>query len=272
MIPELVATGSLSAIAALLLGSGIGYVARTWIGERLKQSVRHEYRSDLEAYKHELRKLETQIEAVQATATSALTEGQRVTAEWRIKAVNDLWIEMLRLRRGTPHLVFYVDIMQPSQYPQLWTNPKITNVASYVEDQVKALVGGSSEGDIEYVRPFLGEEIFAKFFAYRAIFGRVAYVLKDGVESRSLDRWFRDKEITEIIAVVFSSEELMALEALQSGHFSYMRNLLEAKILADLRRVVSGEVSTAEGLEQGRKILATVQRIDAEAEYGRDLT
>lgn len=283
MIGEAAATGSITAAVAVVVAGLLAYAARTWIGTQIQEAIRIGYRKELEEHRHdlrveenalleELRKLNTQLQSVQSTANAALIEGQRVAAEWRIKAVNDLWREMLRLRKGTPHLVFYVDIMQPSQYPQLWTNPKIRDLESYVEEQVKALVGGSTEEDVEYIRPFLGEEVFAKFFAYRAIFGRVAYVLQDRVKNRSLDNWFRDDEIREILLVVFSEEEMSTLEGLQSSHFSYMKNLLEEKILSDLRKVVSGEVSTAEGLEQGRKILATVQRVDAETEYGRNLS
>lgn len=283
MIGEAAATGGIGAAVALAAIGVVASLARTSIGTWIREAIRlgphkelEEHKSDLRveenALLEEFRKLNAQLQAVQGTANATLIEGQRVAAEWRIKAVNDLWREMLRLRKGTPHLVFYVDIMQPSQYPQLWTNPKMRDVESYVDAQVKDLVGGSTAEDIEYIRPFLGEDVFANFFAYRAIFGRVAYVLQDGVKNRSLGNWFRDEDIREILLVVFSEEEMSTLEGLQSGHFSYMRNLLEEKILSDMRKVISGEVSTAEGLEQGRKILATVQRVDAETEYGRNLS
>ena len=127
MIAEAAAISGIVAVVVIGATSIAAYAARTWIGTHIQEGVRLGTRKELEDHRHdlrveenalleELRKLNTQLHAIQGTANSAFIEGQRVAVEWRIRAVNDLWTKMLRLRRATPSLVFYADILQPNQY------------------------------------------------------------------------------------------------------------------------------------------------------------
>ena len=44
----------------------------------------------------------------------------------------------------------------------------------------------------------------------------------------------------------------------------WMRNLIEGKMLDRLRRVIAGEVSTNEGIEQARRVREVVREVEAE--------
>ena len=271
MIAEAAAISGI--VAALLIGAlTIGaYAARTWIGTRIQEGVRLGASKELEEYRHdlaadnaaileEIRKVNVGLQAVQGTANAALVEGQRVAAEWRAKTADAMWREVLRLRNEAPPVLTYLDILNPDEYQLFVTRPDLRELALSLEDE-RAWFWNP---DIEYVRPFLGEDLFLMFFVYRAWLGRVAFLLDRDVREGKVKPWFDDSGISQLLRMVLVEKEMKQLERLPVSQFHWTSNAIEGKILDRLRQVISGEVSTTEGLEQAWRVREVVEQFEAE--------
>ena len=219
-----------------------------------------DYSRNLEEHRDALARISTQLSAVQSTANAALLEGQRASAERRANAVDALWREILRIRNDSPAAVTMLDILLPSEYGKFVTENRFRSLVPEVEETVTIFL----DPEIERVRPFLGERVFALFFIYRAVHGRICVLLESGVKARRVLPWFEDAGIHQLLGTILTDHELRAFTELTHGQVQWMRNLIEGKILDQLRRVIAGEVSTTEGLEQAQR----VQEIMREVEVG----
>ena len=254
-------------VACSVLGI-IGYLFRTllgtWFSERIRQSVKHGFDLSLEQYKNEIGRITTQYGAVQSAANAALIEGQRVSAEWRIKAADAMWRSVLALRDRTNAPLTLLDVLNPNEYQLFVTRSDFRScVLGLEEAQIL------STPDIEQARLFLGEKLYAMVFSYRAIVGRICFLLKKEVQDGRVSPWFENDGTKRLLREVLASEEVEQFEGLTGGRIGWMRKLLEAKILDDLRRVIAGTQLVDEGLEQAQRILEVVQTVESQAAEGR---
>src|SRR5690242_10460314 len=99
---------------------------RTWVSEGVRSSIKHEYDLRLEAAKGELSAQQAlMIERVradvaersslQAASMAALAEGHKAAHEYRLKAIDSIWSDILRLRRETPAIGPVCDILLESE-------------------------------------------------------------------------------------------------------------------------------------------------------------
>ena len=250
-----------SLLSILVAYSVIGitaYLLRTWFSERIRQSIKHDFDLSLERYKGEVARMTTQYSAVQSAANSALIEGQRVSAEWRVKAADAMWRSVLALRDKTNHLLMLLDIFRPEEYQVFVTKSDLRSIVLGLEE-AEIL----STPEMDQARPFLGEKLYAMTFSYRAIVGRICFLLKWDVQKGHVSPWFQDDGIKRLLREVLAPQEMEQFEGLTRRRVMWMRNLLEAKILDDLRKVIAGTQLVDEGLEQAQRILGMVQTLES---------
>ena len=240
--------------------TGLVFAGKTWLGERIRRSVASDYDRALEEHRDALARITDQISAVQSAANAALIEGQRVSAEWRAKAVDDLWREVLRIRNESPAALTMLDILLPEEHQQFVTDPRLRASVPELDEEYATF----SDPEVEYVRPFLGEHLFALFFIYRAVNGRICFLLERDVKAGEVKPWFDDAGIQQLLRTILTEDEIRSLGKLRHGHVHWMRNLIEGKMLEHLRRVIAGEVSTEEGIEQARRVRDVVRNIEDE--------
>ncbi|MCY3887953.1 MAG: hypothetical protein OXG19_09695 [Chloroflexi bacterium] len=261
------AEAALAVAVTLTVISTLLFLAKTWVGEAIRHKFRraaaeqaHELTTEENALLEEIRRLNTQLQAMQNTANATVIEGQRVAAEWRTKTADAIWREIVRLRQAAPAVLTYLDILTPDEYQHFVTRADLRELALALEDE--RLWYWTLEA--EHVRPFLGEDLFLKFFIYRACLGRVAYLLERDVRQGEVKPWFRDSGIRQHLRLVLEEDEMKQLDELPIGQLSWTLNIMEGKILDQLRRVVSGEISMTESLEQARAIRESIQKLEAE--------
>ena len=241
------------------------FLLRTWLAARITQSIKHHFDLALEQYKAELGKTTIQHHSLQSAANAALIEGQKVSAEWRVKAADTMWRNVLCLRNKTSTIILF-DILVPSEYQVFVTDSAFRSSVSSIED-----LGILQTPDIEQSRPFLGERLYAMVFAYRAIRARICYLLDRDVQKGHITPWFRDDGVKRLLQGVLSPEDFRDFERMPRPRIYWISNLLEAKILDDLRRVIAGTQSVDEGLEQARRILEVVQTVGPDRSEGPEL-
>ena len=254
-------TVGLSAVFLLVVVFAIGiaaYLLRTWFAERIRQSIKHNFDLDLEQYKSRLNEVGARHGALHAAANAALIEGQRVSAERRIKAADTMWREMMRVREKTSTALTMLDILRPEEYQLFVTRSDLNAVVPKFED-----LSALASPDFEQVRPFLGEKLYAMGISYKAVLGRIWYLLQRDVENGRVIPWFQDIGIQRLLCQILTTEEMGQFKELKNSRVTWTRNVLEQKLLYDLRNVIAGTQSVNDGLEQGHRILKAVQQVES---------
>lgn len=273
MIGEAATAGGIGAAVAVVAFGVLAYAARMWIGTRIEEAVKlgprkelEEYKSDLrveeDAVLEELRKLNAQLQAVQSTANAAFIEGQRVAAEWRVKAVDEFWRMWIEETQETPLQV------------QLWdSGSREDRLSVFVSDpNFLALMKNHSlppdkalETDIDRTRPFVGERPPALFRIYRTVVIQISHTMRKHAYGEDPQPWYGDEAVRHLAHSVLNDAEFERFSTMTKGHLILLRTAIEREMLADLRKIISGEMSTAEGLEQSHIIQDVVRRLEAEA-------
>lgn len=243
--------GSLIGVFALGI---LGFLLRTWFGERIRQSIRHDFSLGLERYKDEIGKRTAQHIAMQSAANAALIEGQRVAAEWRIKACDAMWREIVEFKDKASSPMTMLDLLNPDEYQGFVTDSRFKSSILTGEEFLSLF-----SRKIEQERPFLGENLYALFFAYRAIIGRICYLLETDVAKGYVNPWFQDDGVRHLLRLVITPEQIKQFEELKYDRVHWMTNAIEGNILDELRRVIAGTQSVDDGLEQAKRILEEVQ-------------
>ena len=117
--------------------------------------------------------------------------------------------------------------------------------------------------DAEHVRPFVGELLWSMFFVYRAFKLRVAVILEHGLKKGEMPYWYDDNGIQQFIRLLFTEDEIGAIERYPIARFGKARQLAESKIIAEMNRIIAGHRSADSGLEQARKMLRAVAEVEA---------
>lgn len=260
---------ALGATVAVAVISFLAFLAKTWAGE----AVRHKFRRDEAAHAHELRtegnvlleemrKLNTQLQSVQSTANAAFVEGHRVAAEWRVKAVDEFWRMWTEETQKTPLQVQLWD--SGSREDRLSVLVADANFLALMKDRSlspdKAL-----HTDIDRTRPFVGERPPILFRIYRTIVIQISHTMRKHAHGEDTTPWYADEAARNLARSALSNEEFERFLTMTKGHLMLLRNAIEREMLADLRKIISGEMSTAEGLEQSHIIQDVVRRLEAEA-------
>ncbi len=273
MIGEVAAAGGIGAVVAVVVAGVLGYAARTWIGTQIQEAIRLGARKELEEHKsglrveenallEEFRKLNAQLQAVQGTANAAFIEGQRVAAEWRVKAVDEFWRMWTEETQKTPLQVQLWDSGSPED--RLSVLMADANFLALMKDHSlspdKAL-----HTDIDRTRPFVGERPPALFRIYRTIVIQISHTMRKHACGEDTKPWYADEAVHNLARSALSNEEFKGFLTMTKGHLMLLRNAIEREMLAELRKIISGEMSTAEGLEQSHIIQDVVRRLEAEA-------
>ena len=117
--------------------------------------------------------------------------------------------------------------------------------------------------EVDIIRPFIGEYLYALFFAYRALISRISYIVMEGRDKGHISTWFADKGIGQLIATVMNNEEIEKFDDIPISKISYMRDLLEQKMLRHISKIITGESDSELSLEQARKIAEAASQLES---------
>lgn len=260
-----------SATAGGLVAGLLVFLTRTWLAERIKRSIEHEYAQKLETHKAQLRAdCDVEVERVraeytrqrslQAVGSSSMIAAQSAAHERRLDALQSLWDGVLRIGSVMPPLLVTADYLTDDEYHLVLTNPTLRAGIEglTIADLIKS--GEEASCGIESVRPFVGEYLYSLYFAYRAVLGRITLSLIRGLEDGKIDHWKRDPGVREILKTVFQADELRELDEMNVGSFLWLQRYFERRIVEDMERVFSGEAAGAFGLKKTEEMLRAASR------------
>ena len=249
------------------------FVLRTWISERLRQSIAHEYALKLEAHRavlkaeydvalERIRVDNAQQTAIQAAAIGSFAEGHKAAHERRLQAVSTAWKAILALAYNTPPALFIEDHMTREEYPQFFSDPSYTlQLDSLSEGTLFNFIKNTSF-EVEDIRPFIGETIYSLFAAYQSLISVAIYKLLDGKKKRRIEPWFEDRQVRELLERILTHEELQQFNNLRIAKFKWLAKTMHNKIVEHMAHVVSGEASATTGLDHARRIVEAVRALE----------
>lgn len=192
----------------------------------------------------------------------------------RLKAAENIWNEVLRFNDSLPPIFHYMDILTTEEYPEAHSHGSGRELfAALSEEEVIAFATaperegrkGWTVDDLAKHRLYVDEQVWYIFALYRAIMTRIWLHLVWSREKPDHIYWFRNKYTRQMIETALTAEELEDFDQARIGKIENLRGKLERRILAELRRVVSGEVSGSDSFEQAQKY----QRLASEGIFDR---
>ena len=258
-----------SAGVSVTLAAAVVWLSRTWISERLKASIQHEYDQKLAAYNAELKSRgETQIEMLKTSvsreaerlrfATSSFGEGQRASIEKKLDGVDTLWKGVLSVRANIPPVMRFIDVFTEDEYRKAGNDPTFKKLAGELSVEKISEMFLDSRGAIERVRPYVGEYLWALFRTYQILITRVVLLLHLGRDDAQKLTWHQDGEIRNLLQSSLSQEELRKFDEAKVGKINWLQRKFEHKILAAMEYVISGKKFSEEALKQAEVMEAQV--------------
>jgi hypothetical protein len=254
---EVIVAAASGAIASGL----VVWLIKEWIGVRLKSGIQHEYDVKLEKHRTLLRAEQERAildiktamardAAFNATAHASFAEGQKASMERKLTAIDTLWAAVLRARASAPPVLHFIDLLHVDEYRD--EGRKHPAFRELTEGLSEKTITAAMVSDVEGIRPYVGEYLWALFGSYQAIFLRAAFLLAMGRDDPAKMEWQKDSGIKSLLQAVLSATELQEFERTRFAKITWLRRVIEGKILAAMAQVISGEKFGEESLERAR--------------------
>lgn len=239
----------------LLLGGWTVVVTAVavWISNlatnRLMKSWDTKYERELELLRNTLSNERLQLEHLFSTLSSEQTLAQKR----RLEAVDELWKSVVKLRDHFSPAIFFFSILHPDEYQNALTKSNMAAAISQIDDEF-FVTGADMVASLESQRPYLGETLWLRFFIYRAFVGRLAVLITQIKDGRSIDDWRKDPGVQQHLSSILTKEEWASLKQASPFDVHYALNLLEAKLLEEISYVLSGRRSSLESFENAQDL------------------
>ena len=251
VITSLTASGTL---AACLI-----YIARSWLSERLKQSIRHEYTQKLEALKSQLiAENELAFEKLK-TANAIYSDAKRISHEKNLIAIDELWKSILDIDEQTPTIICLLDIFLEEEYSTVFfENPRFNDQINALSDELVLSVLSASK-HLERHRPYIGEFLWQHFFVYRAIRGRQMYLVQNDRDTGTRVHWRQDDGVKILIETVLDSEQVEKIYSESLPSSAMIFGPIKQIILHRCSEIISGQRSATDGFQIAHVIAMRVK-------------
>jgi len=251
-----------------LLGAAL-WLFRSVISTRLAKSVQHEFdnkletiraslRNSEESFKADLRSKETQIIALRSGALAGLVSRQTVLDKRRIEAVDQLWSGITALAPAKAASATMAVINFEAAAQAAAKNPKAREMFAAIAapfDIQKIQLGNALTA-----RPFVSQFAWAIFSAYQAIVFFAVFqlnMLKIGID---LPKALDTDAVMNLIKVALPDQaEYITKQG--AGAFHYLLDLLEFRLLEELKKMLQGDESDKATVEQAAAIVKEAERV-----------
>lgn len=258
------------------LAASIVWIGRTWISERLRQSIQHEYDQKLAYLNSELKSesekrsiilkmsFEKEAESIRF-ATASISATQRVAIERKLDALENLWEAVLEARKNVPTVLGFLDFLTVDEYKSSKENPHFQQLVGEVSIEKLVTMFNDNVGSRERIRPYVGEYLWALLSTYQALIARVALLLHWGTKDDEKLNWHKDAGVLQLTKAFLDSNESTEFAAVKFGKFRWLQSNVEQKILVGIEAIISGREVGDQALKQARIMEQKVRELNAEA-------
>ena len=247
--------------ALFKLFGGIGVVLSAiiiFISKLFNERIIQKWREGSNQRLEELKGLINKNNSVVGTLTQQIGQNFQKILDKRIKATELFWDRILKIKSSIPpvvHLCYQILLDDELN------NKTLDNTSTGFGSQIAKLsmndfsdeLAKNSE-DINKLRPFISEELWVLMYAYQGFIGRTVYLLVDGYEKGEIKNWKEDSGVKQIVNTVLIKDELEYILKLKIHAYDSMLQLIENKILNELKRLISSDDLTQNSLTELKKI------------------
>lgn len=264
---------SSAGISVALSATGV-WLARSWITERLQQSIKYEYDEKLAAINAELKlRGDSQLAALKAEvdrqaeklriASTSFSEVQKTAIARKFDAVDDLWRSVLSMRKTVPGVMGLIDVLQPSEYASAMNNTNFRGLMSRFDITAVINAFTGAVGDLEKNRPYVGEYVWALFSTFGAVTMRMVFLVDLGRNDPSKLTWYKDQMLVRLVNSALGAEAGAAFENLPFGHSGWIRNNFERKILEAIEKLITGKEFGEAALRQAHSMEDLIRSLNS---------
>ena len=249
---------------ALLLSLGGGgllvFALSSWLGKvwasRILASETRKYTQELE----EIKKENSNYINALSTASSTHLESMKIYVDLKCKAVNQAWVEFLKLKKLKPLSVSFVDMIpEGNDLSKALTQTAKDEIRSDYSDHKQRML---LEPKVEELAPFLDEIQVELFYVYRKVLFRI-HDYYERVITHKIKHdgsWRNDKLLLEHLPLALSETEI-ELFTNEKWSPNFFLTFLEKKLLLELRNCLTGERNSEKTLLQSMRNIKIVSEL-----------
>jgi hypothetical protein len=177
------------------------------------------------------------------------------TLDKRLLAIERLWKELRAMRKKVSVILFLERILPTADYqqvlePGIHLKSKVTLAEAYNGSVWKS----SEEHNLEDVRIYLGERLWAEFYLYRQFAFRIILLVEQSMERGQMSHWTEDDTLKVAVSKSFDKSEQAFVLGEPTGTIHRLFDLLDQRVLGEVEAIISGERSVVNNVEQARKL------------------
>ena len=262
----------ISALVPAGLLAAVLWLGRNLILTRLRESVKHEFNSELEVLRSQLRESEellkaeliakgAEIEALRSGAMTALASRQMALDNRRLEAVDQLWsaVTALAPARVVSQIMSVIKFEKAAEYAE--RNPKVRALfelfGSGVDLKSLDLTGAQKS------RPFVSPMVWATYSAMLVISMQAVIrceALKAGIGATDLTN---TEGICKLLKAALPNRAGYIDKCDPAGYY-FLLEELEAKLLQEFNAMLSGASADKASMEQAAEILKLANEVSNE--------
>jgi len=249
--------------AALVLA--FAWLFRTWIGEKIKASIKYDYDERLEQLRSELRaqgesnlailrsEMDRQADKLRI-ASASFSEVQKATITKKIEAVDAVWVGIIQSRAAFPSQISITDILTNEELQSFYTDPRMHKYSAEIEKVDEFSFFNAGLDAVQLMRPHLGEYIWALYATYRSILGRSIFLIKRGREQSEKLAWFEDQNILRLVHSAFGAVLLGEFKSLNGGRYQWLHSQFDALLFKAIDTLLTGKSFGEAALKQAQEM------------------
>ena len=253
--------------ALFKLFGGFGVVLSAivvFLSKLLNDRIVHKWEKNSSQKLEELKGLISKNNSFVSALTQQFGRNFQKVQDKRIEATEHFWDRILKMKSSIPsvvHLCYQILIDEELNKKTLdRTTSKFGSQISSLSLEDFSSKLKKSYDEINHYRPFISEHLWLLMYAYQGFVGRTVYLLIDGYNRNEIKNWKSDSGIRQIVGTVLTEGELDYILKLKFQAYDSMLQLLEAKILNELKRLISSEELTQNSLMELKKINKIIEQ------------
>lgn len=206
----------------------------------------------------EMKGLINKNNSVITTLTQQIGQNFQLVLLKRIDAIELFWDRILKMKATIPsavHLCYQIFLDGELK------NETIDNSKNGLGSQISELSLNEftqeltrNLDEIKKIRPFISDKLWVLLHAYEGFIGRTVFLLIDGYTQGTIKQWKEDSGIKQIVRTVLTQKELDYTFGLKVHSYDSILQLLENKILNEMKRHMSSEDLTDNSLIELKKM------------------
>ncbi|MCE0913015.1 hypothetical protein [Pseudomonas sp. NMI760_13] len=245
-IPDRLVDLLVSSVSSATIVGAVAWLLKSWIGERLRAGIKHEYDDRLEQLKADLKKqgdenlavlkseIDRQAEKLKI-ASASFSDVQRAVIHKKISAVECLWLAVIEMRRLTPAPIITSEVLTRSELIGAYEGP--------LGDDIRAIEFGLATkffGEVENHRPFLGEVVWSQFASMASLMSRIVYLFRQGRVDPEKLVWYEDQGVLQIVLVLFGADLAEEFRNLKHSYIRWLNAHFDQQLFSTIDVFLSG--------------------------------